>query len=168
MPKIIISTADHPHHIHLTEPGEYEVVITAAQAEVSIWGGWLVQGNDQLRICLTVIHQAPHTTSHTNLRAAVRDAGQAWLLGKIVVEEQAAGTDAFLSEKVLLLSEKATAQTVPDLEIKNNDVHCSHAATTSPIPPEQLFYLMSRGLDLAAAQNLIVEGFLAAPSTNHS
>ena len=68
--------------------------------------------------------------------------------------------NSFLTEKILLLSDEARAEAVPDLEIESDDVKCSHAATISKIPEEQLFYLMSRGLSKFEGESMIVEGFL--------
>ncbi|MCA9369371.1 SufD family Fe-S cluster assembly protein, partial [Candidatus Woesebacteria bacterium] len=65
------------------------------------------------------------------------------------------------TERVLLLSDTATAETVPDLEILTDDVKCSHAASVSRIPEEQIFYLQSRGIERSTAEDMIVEGFLA-------
>jgi len=59
-----------------------------------------------------------------------------------------------------LLNEGARADAIPNLEIQTDEVKCSHAATVSSIPEEQLFYLQSRGLNLQTAQDLIVSGFL--------
>jgi Fe-S cluster assembly protein SufD len=61
---------------------------------------------------------------------------------------------------VLLLSDKAKAEAVPDLEIKNNEVKCSHAATVGKIDEEQIFYLNSRGVSENKAKVMIAEGFL--------
>ena len=65
-----------------------------------------------------------------------------------------------MTERVLLLSDTATAETIPDLEIESYDVKCSHAASVSRINEEQLFYLMSRGISRVKAEDMVVVGFL--------
>ena len=77
----------------------------------------------------------------------------------IRVAKDAQKTDAYQENRNLLLSPKAHADSIPGLEIKANDVRCTHGATIGRVDPEALFYLMSRGLDRPAAERLIVEGF---------
>jgi len=90
----------------------------------------------------------------------VGDQAQAKIIGTIKVLPGAEKTNSFLAERLLILSDKARAEAVPNLEIEADDVKCSHAATVGKIDEEQMFYLMSRGLPRAQAQDIIVEGFL--------
>ncbi len=69
------------------------------------------------------------------------------------------GTNAFQTNRTIKLSDHAWAESVPNLEIENNDVHCSHASAVGPIDEEQRFYLESRGVPPQVAERLIVEGF---------
>ena len=71
----------------------------------------------------------------------------------------ARGTNAFQTNRNLKLSDHAWAESVPNLEIENNDVHCSHASTVSPVDEDQRFYLESRGVPANVAERLIVRGF---------
>lgn len=111
---------------------------------------------------MTVIihHQAPHTRANTTLRGVARDRAQIRFVGRIIIDEACGDSNSFLTERILLLSDQAKAEAVPDLEIKTDDVKCSHAASISRIPEEHLFYLMSRGIPQLQAENLIIEGFL--------
>jgi Fe-S cluster assembly protein SufD len=77
------------------------------------------------------------------------------------VRKNAAGTNAFQTNRNLKLSDDAWAESVPNLEIENNDVHCSHASTVGPIDEDQRFYLESRGVPPEAAERLVVAGFFA-------
>ena len=72
-------------------------------------------------------------------------------------------TDAYQTNRNLLLSDKAEADSLPGLEILANDVKCSHGATTSRIDPQELFYLNSRGIAEKEAEKLIALGFLSEP-----
>jgi Fe-S cluster assembly protein SufD len=77
----------------------------------------------------------------------------------IRVMKGAQGTDAYQTNRNLILSEDAHADSLPNLEIEADDVRCSHGATIGQQDEQQLFYLMSRGLPRAIAEKLIVEGF---------
>ena len=79
--------------------------------------------------------------------------------GLIRVRPDARGTNAFQTNRNLKLSDEAWAESVPNLEIENNDVKCSHASTVSPVDPDQRFYLESRGVPTDTAERLIVAGF---------
>jgi Fe-S cluster assembly protein SufD len=77
------------------------------------------------------------------------------------VGKDARGTNAFQTNRNIKLSEEAWAESVPNLMIENNDVHCSHASAVGPIDEEQRFYLESRGIPTPVAERLIVAGFFA-------
>ncbi|MDP8987376.1 MAG: SufD family Fe-S cluster assembly protein, partial [Actinomycetota bacterium] len=73
--------------------------------------------------------------------------------------KQAAGVDAFQTNRNIKLSDGAWAESVPNLEIENNDVRCSHASAVGPVDEDQRYYLESRGVPPARAERLIVLGF---------
>jgi Fe-S cluster assembly protein SufD len=77
----------------------------------------------------------------------------------IIVDPDAQKTDAYQSNRNLMLSEEAEANSLPGLEIQANDVRCTHGATTSRIDPEQEFYLLARGIGRVAAHELLIFGF---------
>ena len=78
----------------------------------------------------------------------------------IKVLPSASNTNAYQTNRNLLLSNEAQADSLPGLEILANEVKCSHGATTSKIDEEELFYLRSRGISQKSAENLIALGFL--------
>lgn len=104
-------------------------------------------------------HRAPDTTSNLLFKGAVGDRSHSVYTGLIRIKPDARGTNAFQTNRNLKLSEDAWAESVPNLEIENNDVHCSHASTVGPVDEDQRFYLESRGVPTAAAERLIVGGF---------
>lgn len=106
-------------------------------------------------------HLARDTSSNLLFKGVLDDASTSVYTGLIRVSPDGAGTNAVQTNRNIKLSEDAWAESVPNLEIENNDVHCSHASAVSPVDEEQLFYLESRGVPTAAAERLIVEGFLA-------
>lgn len=104
-------------------------------------------------------HVAPNTTSDLLFKGAVSDVSRCVYSGLIRVRKGAAGTNAFQTNRNLVLSEGAHADSVPNLEIEENQLQCSHASATGPIDDEQRFYLESRGIAPAVAERLIVMGF---------
>ncbi len=104
-------------------------------------------------------HAAPHTTSDLLYKNALLDTAKTIFSGLIVVEPDAQQTDAYQTNRNLMLSEEAEANSLPGLEIQANDVKCSHGATSGRVPAEQEFYLQSRGIDPTKAHELIVFGF---------
>ena len=106
-------------------------------------------------------HVAPDTTSNLLFKGAVSDRSRSIYTGLIRVGKDARGTNAFQTNRNLKLSEDAWAESIPNLVIENNDVHCSHASAVGPIDEEQRFYLESRGVPTVVADRLIVAGFFA-------
>jgi Fe-S cluster assembly protein SufD len=106
-------------------------------------------------------HAAPNTTSNLVFKGVVDDHSRSVYTGLIRVRKNARGTNAFQTNRNLKLSDDAWAESVPNLEIENNDVRCSHASTVGPIDEDQRFYLESRGVPPEAAERLVVAGFFA-------
>ncbi len=104
-------------------------------------------------------HQAPRTVSDLLYKGAVEDTATAVYAGLVRVEKDAQKINGFQTNKNLVLSEGASAESIPTLEILANDVRCSHASSIGPIDEEELYYLESRGIAPDLAARLIVEGF---------
>jgi Fe-S cluster assembly protein SufD len=105
-------------------------------------------------------HVAPNTGSDLLYKGALDDSSRAAFRGIIRVHPGAQGTDAYQTNRNLLLSEEARADSLPNLEIEADDVKCSHGATVSQLDSEALFYLLSRGMSRYQAERLVVVGFL--------
>jgi len=106
-------------------------------------------------------HKAPDTHSELLFKGAVGGHSHGVYSGLIRVENGAKGTRAFQTNRNLVLSETAHADSVPNLEIDENDLSCSHASAVGPIDDQQRFYLEARGVPPRIADRLIVAGFLA-------
>ena len=104
-------------------------------------------------------HDAPHTNSDLLFKGAVQDEAWSVYTGLIKIREHANGTAAYQTNRNLTLSDGAWAESVPNLDIRTNDVKCSHASTVGPIDEEQRFYLESRGVRPEVAERLVVLGF---------
>lgn len=106
-----------------------------------------------------ISHDVPNCTSHQTYKGILNDKSRGVFNGKVFVAVGASGTDGYQSNKNLLLSNEARVDTKPQLEIFNDDVKCSHGATVGQLEEEELFYLLSRGLNESLARNLLTYGF---------
>ena len=106
-------------------------------------------------------HTVPHATSDLLYKGALYDRSRTIFRGLIKVWPKAQRTDAYQTNRNLLLSDKAEATSLPNLEIEADDVRCSHASTVGHLDDEELFYIMSRGVPAALAERLVVFGFFA-------
>ena len=104
-------------------------------------------------------HAAPNCHSDLLYKGALRDSSRGVYSGWVHVRKEAQKTDAMQTSRNILLSEHAFARSIPNLEIEANDVRCGHAASVGPVEEDQLFYLMSRGIERREAERLIVFGF---------
>ena len=105
-------------------------------------------------------HVAPNAHSDLLYKGALDGRARGIFRGVIRVHEGAQRTDAYQTNRNLLLSDRAVATSLPNLEIEADDVRCSHGATVGQLDAEALFYLMSRGLAREQAERLVVHGFL--------
>ncbi|MGH9087983.1 MAG: Fe-S cluster assembly protein SufD [Acidimicrobiales bacterium] len=104
-------------------------------------------------------HAAHHTTSDLLCKGAVAGTSRSVYSGLIRVRRGAVRTEAFQTNHNLVLDERAHADSVPNLDIEENDVRCSHASTVGPVDEDQRYYLESRGIPPEQAERLIVLGF---------
>ena len=104
-------------------------------------------------------HKAPNAVSDLLYKNALWDKSQTTFSGMIKVGPLAQKTDAYQTNRNLLLSDQAEVNSLPGLEIEANDVKCSHGATSGKLDESELFYMLSRGISKAQAQELLVFGF---------
>lgn len=104
-------------------------------------------------------HDVPNTWSDLLYKNALDDRSKSIFKGLIRVAPGAAKTDAYQNNRNLLLNPEAEADSMPGLEILNDDVRCTHGATTGQIDQDQLFYLMARGIDPRTGAQLLAYGF---------
>jgi Fe-S cluster assembly protein SufD len=117
-------------------------------------------GGDQMHDLRTFQnHRAPRTRSNLLFKGALDDRSHAVYAGMIRIAETGAGSDAVQSNRIVKLSNDAWADSVPNLEIENDDVSCAHSSTVGPIDADQAFYLASRGVRPEVAERLVVNGF---------
>lgn len=152
--------------------GTYNVQLGADLARADVSSRLLGQGCDSQMLALwlgdeeqhfdhhTLQHHAePNARSDLLFKGALSGAASSVFRGLIRVDKGAQLTDAYQTNRNLLLSEDANAITLPSLEIEADDVRCSHGATIGQVDEMQLFYLMTRGLTRVEAERLLVLGF---------
>lgn len=106
-------------------------------------------------------HDEAHTTSNIVTRGVLSDSAKALSRGLITMAENASSANGYEKQDALLLSPDAEADAIPNLEIHNHDVTCSHGSTIGQLDNDVLFYLMARGLSEQEAKEIIVEGYFA-------
>lgn len=142
--------------LHLT------VDLIGRGAHATVLGAYFGEGDQTLDYRYYMNHVGENTTSEMFLKGAVEDEALSVFTGMIRIEEGAQKTNAHQTNRNLILSDGAAAQSVPNLEILANDVRCGHGSTMGPLDAEQRYYLMSRGLDRKQADRLQVRGFFEA------
>ena len=127
--------------------------------EAVLNGLYLPRGEQLIDHHMVVDHHQPHCDSHEYFNGILDDSARAVFHGRIHVHKGADKTDAKQTNKNLLLSNNATVDTKPQLEIYADDVKCTHGATVGQMNPEQIFYLRTRGLNEEAARRMIMHAF---------
>ena len=107
-----------------------------------------------------VDHQAPSCQSNQFFKGVLTDLARSSFEGKIYVRREAQKTMAYQLNRNLLLSERANADSKPNLEIFADDVKASHGATIGQLDEEQLFYLRTRGYSQEEARNILVYAYV--------
>ncbi len=135
---------------------------TGAGSEAQLTGLYFPRGSQYLEYNTLQDHAATATTSNLLFKGVNEDSARSVFEGLILVRPEGTQSSSGMTNRNLLLSKTAHADSVPNLEIKANDIlKCSHASSLGPVDNEALFYLMSRGIPQEVAKQIIVEGFFA-------
>jgi Fe-S cluster assembly protein SufD len=138
---------------------EINAVLGAEGGECTLNGLYLGQGKQLIDNHTVIDHATPRCASHELYKGILDGQAHGVFNGKIFVRPDAQKTDAKQTNQTLLLSEEATINTKPQLEIYADDVKCTHGATVGQLDAEGLFYLRSRGIDQEAARSLLTFAF---------
>jgi len=144
----------------LNRSGDITFELTGVGAEAHVFAFFIGNGKEQCHLNISQKHLAPKTISRVLVKSILDDESEFSYRGTLHIAKNATLSDASQENRNLLLSSKAHAISEPALEILTSDVRCHHAATTSPLNTEQLFFSQARGLSKAEAQSLILHGFL--------
>lgn len=140
---------------------EIKPTLNGLHGNVDLRGAFLGRGGNSHDVFTHMKHLVPECESDQIYRGVLDKGGKSAFQGKVYVAKDAQLTNAEQSNKNLLLDRDAEANSKPELLIYADDVKCAHGATVGELDAEALFYLKSRGLDLAAAKSLLVEAFIA-------
>ncbi|MFZ9982600.1 MAG: Fe-S cluster assembly protein SufD [Cyclobacteriaceae bacterium] len=152
------------HAFVLTTDGEivrnnFNLEIDGAGAEGNLMGLYLLNGKTVVDNHTTVDHRVANANSNELFKGVMHGSSKGVFNGKIFVRQDAQKTNAFQSNRNIILSDSASVNTKPQLEIWADDVKCSHGCTTGQLDEEALFYLQSRGIDKTEAQAMLLDAF---------
>ena len=136
-----------------------EIALNGENCESHLNGLFVANGVDHIDNHTAVHHNKPHCQSNQLYKGILDGKSTGIFNGKIFVERDAQKTNAYQSSKNILLSDDATINTKPQLEIYADDVKCSHGSTTGQLNEEAMFYLRSRGLGQDSARRLLLYAF---------
>ena len=139
---------------------EPTMVCAGPGSDARALGLYFAGGEQHFEHRVVARHEAPQAYSNLLYKGAIQDTAHTVFYGNLVVPPGAPGTDAYQTNRNLVLNAGARADTIPFLEIETAEVKCSHAGAVGRVDDEHLFYLRSRGVPEAAAKRLIVMGFL--------
>lgn len=134
-------------------------ILDGENAHSLLNGLFVVDGTQTIDNHMRVEHAKPNGDSRQFYRGILSDQGKGVFSGRIVVHEDAQKTDAKQSNNNLLLSEDATINTQPQLEIYADDVKCTHGATVGQLDEHALFYMQARGISKTDARHLLISAF---------
>ncbi|HUI11129.1 MAG TPA: Fe-S cluster assembly protein SufD [Bacteroidota bacterium] len=134
-------------------------VFAGEDAECTLNGLSVATGTQHIDNHTVIDHALPRCRSHELYKAVLDGSSRGVFNGKIVVRQDAQKTDAKQTNRTLLLSDEATVDTKPQLEIFADDVKCTHGAAVGQLDEEQLFYLRSRGIDAEDARDILTFAF---------
>jgi Fe-S cluster assembly protein SufD len=152
--------------IHVTVGGDVVRILPRVEfvgpgASADLQGVYFATAGQFFEHRMHVDHAVPHAKSNVNYKGALagQDSHTVWI-GDVYIRAAAEGTDTYELNRNLILTDGARADSVPNLEIETGEiVGAGHASTTGRFDDEQLFYLMSRGIQEADARRLVVRGF---------
>jgi len=151
----VIGGAISRHQVYVTFTGDHTLA--------NINGATMIKARQHADSTLVATHAGLHCTSRELFKTVIDGDATGVFQGKIIVEPQAQKTDGRMMSASLLLSDGATMNNKPELEIFADDVVCGHGATCGALDEDLLFYLKSRGLPKAEAESLLLQAFVGPP-----
>lgn len=135
------------------------ISINGSHSEAHLDGLYVTDNKEHVDNHTVVDHKVPNCESHELYKGIMSGSSKGIFNGKIFVRPDAQVTNAFQSNKNILLSDDATINTKPQLEIWADDVKCSHGCTTGKLDKEQLFYLRTRGIGEHSAKLMLLDAY---------
>ena len=145
----------------LNRSGEITFELLGENAQAYIFAFFLGENTQRYTLNLIQKHLARETVSQALIKSTLAGTSSLEYRGTVTIGKAAYQSDASQESRALLLSKEANIVVQPNLEILAHDVRCHHAATTSPLNSDQVFYAKSRGLSDKDARDMLTDGFLA-------
>lgn len=136
-------------------------ILEKPYAQANLFGAYALAGSQTAKIITTQEHRAPNTESNLVYKGLLAGTASASYSGLITIDQCANGSNANQQNKNLLLQSGARATSIPSLQALTNNIACRHGSAVGQLDLDQLWYLQSRGIALADAQQLLVKAFLA-------
>ena len=138
---------------------DLNVGLDAENCEAHLYGVYLVDGKQHLDNHTRIDHRFSNCQSNEHYKGVIGGKGTAVFNGKVLVHRDAQKTNAFQENNNILLTDDASIDSKPELEIYADDVKCSHGSTTGQMDEDALFYLRARGLSRESATTLLLNAF---------
>ncbi len=139
---------------------EIDMILEKEKSSCHILSGLNLSKEEHQEIKTQINHLAPNCKSYQKIKNVLENDSKGVYQGKIFVKDIAQKTDAYQLSKALILNDRAEFNAKPELEIYADDVKCSHGSSSGGIDEEAIHYLMTRGIELRAANKLLIKGFL--------
>lgn len=136
------------------------IAVVGENCTTNLNGAYLLKGKQHVDNHTVVDHKVPNCNSNELYKGVIDENATAVFNGKVFVRKDAQKINAFQSNRNVLLSDSATANSKPELEIYADDVKCSHGSTTGQLDDDAIYYLRARGLSRNAATQLLVSAFI--------
>jgi len=140
---------------------DLHIQVQGEHAETHLNSMYMLNGQQHVANYTTVDHQVPNCESHELYKGIMDDKSMAVFNGKVFVRKDAQKTNAYQSNANVLISDDASVNSKPELEIYADDVKCSHGSTTGQLDDEAIFYLRARGLSEKSAKQLMLTAFMS-------
>jgi len=162
--QVSVKRSGHYDNTTITLSGQvvrnnHNVALTGENSEAHLNGLFSSKGTQLVDNHTLMDHQVPHCESNELYKGVINDKSTGVFNGKIFVRKDAQKTNAYQSSKNILLSDDATINTKPQLEIYADDVKCSHGTSTGKIDESAMFYLNARGIGKESARKLLLGSF---------
>jgi len=136
------------------------IAVNGTNCETNLNGAYILKGNQHVDNHTVVDHKVAHCNSNELYKGVIDGNATAVFNGKVFVRKDAQKINAFQSNGNVLLTDDASVNSKPELEIYADDVKCSHGSTTGQLDEEAVFYLRARGISEKAARQLMVGAFI--------
>jgi Fe-S cluster assembly protein SufD len=139
---------------------DLKIRLNGSNTDTHLSGAYLLKGREHVDNHTTVDHKVPHCISNELYKGLIDEKATGVFNGKVFVREDAQKTEAYQSNSNIVLTDDATINSKPELEIYADDVKCSHGSTTGQFDEDAVFYLQARGLSEESAYRLLTTAFI--------